>query len=308
LGRNWQNRSNKNSLNPVWAKKIILDYNFETRQKLKLEIYDSDSSSHMLEKHDFLGLCEASLGTILSARSKQYRVNLKNSREKLLNGIICIAAEEQSSSKKFATLEINGIKLDKKDFFGKSDPFLCIYRKSLNDDWILSHRTEVIKGTLNPKWQTFTVSMNSLCNGDYQRPLKFEVNDWNLSGSHKVIGSFITNMASIKMASDKKSEIKCINEEKKMKKGYSHSGSLIIIRCDIAIRPSFIDYIQGGTVLNFSVAIDFTASNGDPRDYRSLHYIGSQTMENQYTVAIRSVGEIIQDYDTDKQFPGLGFG
>ena len=30
--------------------------------------------------------------------------------------------------------------------------------------------------------------------------------------------------------------------------------------------------------------------------------------ENQYTTAIRSVGEIIQDYDTDKQFPALGFG
>ena len=31
-------------------------------------------------------------------------------------------------------------------------------------------------------------------------------------------------------------------------------------------------------------------------------------MENQYTTAIRSVGEIVQDYDTDKQFPALGFG
>ena len=31
-------------------------------------------------------------------------------------------------------------------------------------------------------------------------------------------------------------------------------------------------------------------------------------MENQYTTAIRSVGDIIEDYDTDKQFPALGFG
>ena len=30
--------------------------------------------------------------------------------------------------------------------------------------------------------------------------------------------------------------------------------------------------------------------------------------ENQYTTAIRSVGDIIQDYDYDKQFPALGFG
>ena len=60
--------------------------------------------------------------------------------------------------------------------------------------------------------------------------------------------------------------------------------------------------------MNFSVAVDFTASNGDPSDARSLHFMNPQTMENQYTTAIRSVGDIIQDYDTDKQFPALGFG
>ena len=56
--------------------------------------------------------------------------------------------------------------------------------------------------------------------------------------------------------------------------------------------------------MNFSIAIDFTASNGDPRDPRSLHFRDPSTGENQYTTAIRAVGDIIQDYDTDKQFPG----
>merc|ERR1711923_105687 len=49
------------------------------------------------------------------------------------------------------------------------------------------------------------------------------------------------------------------------------------------------------------------ASNGDPRHPDSLHFTGRQG-ENQYTTAIRSVGDIIQDYDSDKQFPALGFG
>ena len=56
--------------------------------------------------------------------------------------------------------------------------------------------------------------------------------------------------------------------------------------------------------MNFSLAVDFTASNGDPRDPRSLHFRDPTTGENQYTTAIRAVGDIIQDYDTDKQFPG----
>ena len=60
--------------------------------------------------------------------------------------------------------------------------------------------------------------------------------------------------------------------------------------------------------MNFSVAIDFTLSNGDPKDPRSLHFLDQSTWENQYTQAIKAVGEIIEDYDFDKQFPALGFG
>lgn len=51
-----------------------------------------------------------------------------------------------------------------------------------------------------------------------------------------------------------------------------------------------------------------TASNGDPRIPQSLHYVSGGGFMNQYEQAILSVGRIIQDYDSDKQFPVLGFG
>lgn len=47
----------------------------------------------------------------------------------------------------------------------------------------------------------------------------------------------------------------------------------------------------------FTVAVDFTASNGNPSQPTSLHYINSYGGNNQYTSAIQAVGEIIQDYD-----------
>jgi len=55
------------------------------------------------------------------------------------------------------------------------------------------------------------------------------------------------------------------------------------------------------------MAVDFTASNGNPMDPKSLHF-NNPSYPNQYETAIRSVGEIIQDYDSDKLFPALGFG
>lgn len=64
------------------------------------------------------------------------------------------------------------------------------------------------------------------------------------------------------------------------------------------------------TELNFSVSIDFTASNGNPQQPMSHHYIDRSPYPrlNQYESAIISVGEIIQDYDSDQLFPALGFG
>jgi len=56
------------------------------------------------------------------------------------------------------------------------------------------------------------------------------------------------------------------------------------------------------------VAVDFTGSNGNPQDPRSLHYNDPTGAPNQYITAIRAVGDIIQDYDSDKKFPALGFG
>ncbi|KAI2659277.1 Copine-5 [Labeo rohita] len=61
------------------------------------------------------------------------------------------------------------------------------------------------------------------------------------------------------------------------------------------------------TQINFTVAIDFTASNGNPSQSTSLHYMNPYQM-NAYALALKAVGEIIQDYDSDKMFPALGFG
>ena len=66
-------------------------------------------------------------------------------------------------------------------------------------------------------------------------------------------------------------------------------------------------YVVCRCQIHCTIAIDFTASNGDPRQQTSLHY-NNQHTQNHYQRALRAVGEIIQDYDSDKLFPALGFG
>lgn len=54
---------------------------------------------------------------------------------------------------------------------------------------------------------------------------------------------------------------------------------------------------MGGCQINFTVGVDFTASNLEPSNPKSLHYIDPYT-PNQYTQALMAVGSICQDYDT----------
>jgi len=297
-----------NTLNPQWAKKFVLEFQFEKRQVMKIEVYDADSSSPHLADHDFIGSVECSLGEVLRAQGRgDTRPLVGVKREQT----ITLMAEELLTSREVINLRLEGRSLDRKDWwgFGTSDPFLTILRAGEYGQWRVVHRTEVVKGNLNPCWHQIELTLSSLCNADHHRPLKLTVEDWNASGSHSMIGEVETNVDALLQLS-RGAELPLVNQKKKKKKKekYRNSGLLIVRSCQLETRPTFLDYIQGGMELSFTVAIDFTASNGNPASPSSLHYNDPTGNPNQYLTAIRAVGDIIQDYDTDKLFPALGFG
>ncbi|XP_022609792.1 copine-1-like isoform X5 [Seriola dumerili] len=106
---------------------------------------------------------------------------------------------------------------------------------------------------------------------------------------------------------DKKAEFECVNPKKLRKTNYKNSGVICVKRCQVVKEYTFLDYIMGGCQINFTIAIDFTGSNGDPSSPQSLHYINPEGY-NEYLTAIWAVGKVIQDYDSNKMFPVFGFG
>ena len=68
---------------------------------------------------------------------------------------------------------------------------------------------------------------------------------------------------------------------------------------------TFIDYIKSGVKIALSIGIDFTGSNGHPKDFGSLHSIMGP---NDYERAITSCAKIVGKYDDDQLFPVFGFG
>lgn len=251
------------NLSPEWQKKFVVEYSFEERQEVKFEIYDTDTTSSKLSQQDFLGRIETNLGTIVSSGHKF--VSVLRDAPRTNGGKIFIVPEELKSNKEVATIQLFAENLDKKDFFGKSDPYFVISKLSPAGTYSVVHRSEVIKNNLNPIWKPFAKSVVELCNGDYERKLKFDVFDWDSNGSHDYIGSFVTTLQELSIAGVEKKSFPCINEAKKKKSSYKNSGVVKVRSFEIQQRLTFVDYIQGGTSMNFSVAVDFTASNGDPR-------------------------------------------
>ena len=131
---------------------------------------------------------------------------------------------------------------------------------------------------LNPNWKAFTVSMQTICNTNKNLPIRIEIWDWEKSGKNKYICGTTTSVESMINLSGG-GTIEMVNEKKaeKKKKKYKNSGILNIIQCNVIEKPSFIQYLRGGWSISLSVAIDFTASNGDVIDPSSLHYIGGQS-------------------------------
>uniref|UniRef100_A0A8D3AJK3 Copine IVb n=1 Tax=Scophthalmus maximus TaxID=52904 RepID=A0A8D3AJK3_SCOMX len=281
----------RSSSSPVFSKIFLVDYYFEEVQRLRFELHDISSGNNGLRDADFLGAMECTLGQIVSQR-------------KLTKALL---KQGNTAGKSSITAMLNMHVFPLKDFFSKSDPFLEIFR--MNDDGTesLVHRTETVMNNLSPVWKSFKVSLNTLCSGDHDRELKCTVWDWDSNGKHDFIGEFQTTYKEVRAEQEGK-QWECINPKYQMKKkNYRNSGVVTLNHCKIIKMYSFLDYIMGGCQIQFTVAIDFTASNGDPRNSCSLHYIHPY-QPNEYLKALVAVGEICQDYDSDKMFPAFGFG
>ncbi|TDG97083.1 hypothetical protein EPR50_G00222290 [Perca flavescens] len=293
-----------NCLNPKFAKKFVIDYYFEVVQRLKFCVYDIDNTTYDLSDDDFLGELECTLGQIVSSRQITRSLLLEDKRP-AGHGTITICAEEITDNR-VVNFEVSARRLDKK-FLWWSDPFLEFY-KHTETGWQLAHRTEVVKDNLNPIWRPFRISLRSLCGGDVERPIKVDCFDHHVNGSHDLIGSFKATLAEMQMGTHiSPAEFECISPKKLKKRNYKNSGVICIKNCQVVKEYTFLDYIMGGCQINFTIAIDFTGSNGHPSSPQSLHYINPEGY-NEYLTAIWAVGNIIQDYDSNKMFPVFGFG
>ena len=303
-----------NNLNPELATKINVEFTFEQQQLMRFEVYDMDSDlrdhDFIGSAECSLGQIVASGGDKGSNGHVLKLINSNNS--KLICGDLIVKAEELTDCKDEVEIKLGvNLTLPDKSFFHPSmstffiliapmtilfsfylgiilfvsalltrliskpsGTFLTISRaneaKDIHKNMNVVYRTEVNKtGPGKQSFEAIVIPIKTLCNGDIKRPIKIECFQYRRSGNHALLGEMLTTTEMLlertKMNSTKQTFTKLM----------SPICELEVISCDIMKKYSFLDYIQGGTELACTVAIDFTASNGDPFSPDSLHHISS---------------------------------
>ncbi|KAF8354611.1 nra-1, partial [Pristionchus pacificus] len=291
-----------NTLDPDWATKIQLEYNFGEQQRLLFEVFDKGNKG----KHTRLGQATILLHEIIGA--KYNRVTVPLSEDGKQYGSITISAEEQSKGRQESLYFIcSASNVDRKDFLGKCDPFLKISRINYDNTLQLAYRTRYKEQNLNPKWKPIEIHLGQLCYGEKNRQFLIECFDWDQDGNHELVGSCVTTVDRLVHKVDR--DLPLINEKKARKnKKYENSGILHFHKVYCWMDYTFLDFISTGTELDFTVAIDFTKSNLPLEDDSSLHRVEIDGSANQYEIAIESIAEICQHYNTSKVFNAFGFG
>eukprot|EP00184_Porphyridium_aerugineum_P005642 CAMPEP_0184696688 /NCGR_PEP_ID=MMETSP0313-20130426/3901_1 /TAXON_ID=2792 /ORGANISM="Porphyridium aerugineum, Strain SAG 1380-2" /LENGTH=834 /DNA_ID=CAMNT_0027155369 /DNA_START=87 /DNA_END=2591 /DNA_ORIENTATION=- len=305
-----------NNLDPVFATSIEVTYNFEENQRLKVYVFQADDRSRNdqtakidLKTYNLIGTARCTLSHLITAPGGKKTLIMEAVRGK--PNITILAQEIYAASQtQIIRIALSGHNLDKKDFMGKSDPYYKVYRLHETEkgtEEVLTFKSEVRKQTLNPVWDRVDIKMASF-GGDMSSPFRIEVFDWDMNGGHDFIGEMRTSLQALQAIQGTEKKLELINP--KRKGDTKVAGSISVRELSVIIKPTFLQYISGGCEINFSVAIDFTASNGDPRDATSLHHVRpfDPRFLNPYQKCILAVGDVLQHYDDDKKYPCFGFG
>lgn len=165
-----------------------MDYVFEQKQELHLEVLDNDGKSC-----DHLGEVFTTLGAVVGAKNNTLVQDLfdKKTQKKIGKSKIILIADKINDCNHSIWTQWKGVKLMNTDgWFDKSDPFLRFKRIREDNTNILVHETEKVMDNLNPVWRGVELPLAKLCNGDHFRPIKVECWDWEKSEKHQFIGEF----------------------------------------------------------------------------------------------------------------------
>ena len=262
-----------------------------------------------------LGRAELDLGILIGASPQELVLELEHGG--IATGDVNISFSKAGQFKDEFTFELKARKVKNKEWFSKTDPFLIIYRPELayleeSDpakirDWVEVKRTEYVENDLNPDFREFTITSERLCKQQTSTLLKIEIYNFKKNHKHKLIAKGYFSIDEIKahyitVKHRQRADfvIKCFDDKNKF------GGKVYVSSFNSSKYYSLIDFLKSGLNISLGFGIDFTGSNGDPQDARSLHY--TECGMNQYQKIIHLMGSMLSKYDMEGKVLAYGFG
>jgi len=286
------------NLNPKFSKSIIMNYIFEAKQPLHIQVVDLDGPN----QRSLVGDVYTTLGAIVGSRNQSANFIVMNKQE--VCGELTINAEKVGGNETtYETFfEIQAERLENQHgWFLTSSPYFKLSKEaSLGTEKLVTYESEAVNGNLYPKWDSFEISLQKLCNGDRKKPVTLQI------FTRRIFREVLIGQCTFTV--EELLEQKTTSREITRPGEIRGFGYVSIKKFKIYEKLGFLDYLKAGVQLNMMVAIDFTASNGLPDSPLSLHAIHQNGQPNQYQKAIQSVGEILLCYDYDQIVSVFGFG
>jgi len=178
----------KNSLNPMWTTRFVTEYTKELELKLTVDLFDECKG-----KDKSMGSAAFELQDVMQASGHVKAAALKP------GGMLCVRVQEVGTfDRGTLNLKLRGIQLPNLETFSKSDPFFEIQTEILDHQrarlWQPVFRSEVVKNNLQPQWNECQISIESLCEGNFERPIQIQVFDYESNGKHKLMGTLRTSV------------------------------------------------------------------------------------------------------------------
>lgn len=302
-----------NRLNGEFVTKIYIKYKFEEDCYVKFVLYDCDTSFKTndstgldLTKQDFLGEAECSLSHIVGMRKHIMKL------QKVASGEITVSLMPRPKSNDILHLNLgfSGVRICSFSMFGCCTGSALVYFViSIQHEgrYIPVYKSDYVMTTGTSHFGNLSIQMHKL--GNPKVPIRFELFRYENPGS-VLLGNADLTIEQLRGLD----RVQLQNQEL-ARRGYKNIGELIFMDKAITSRPCFLDYINSGLKIGCQIVVDFTGSNGDPREVGTLHHMhpvsvgtGLQIMTSEYLDAIRCLYGLVSGYDTDGLIPFWGYG
>jgi hypothetical protein len=272
---------------------FLMDYFFERQQYLFINLQDGVGNNSEIKTT--LGRVMGSRGqtlTLCTSENSQQQLLLSANTVKNNNIVVNLAfsvSQMNKSSNMFYLIKklksVTQLNLNNQN---QNNGVNNSVAYNPNDFWKIQKSELKQVGTYSVNYNPIKIPAMFLCNGDYDHPIAIE---FHCPQERVVLAVHISTVN--KLLSERSFTVGSLN---------------VTCNSELIKEHTFIDFLRGGTQLSLTLGIDFTGSNGNPRDRDSLHRINEDGKPNQYQLAIRSCGDILAYYDYDQTFPVYGYG